>query len=450
MRSFRLTTALAAAATLLALAPASALAAHKQRHAATPTGPCKARLNVAPRLIYTGGSPLAWGRLSCPGHEDASKPVTLYRYTVGSPPGFEAIGTTTTNPLGGYSLSVGALTSNTYFYAVVGGVRSATRKVGVVASVTLNGPTEGVLPAGLETGKPNNTKYRFTGSVSPKDAYARVVLQRQNALTGDEWHRIGAGYANKNGEFTIPHVFVVPGDANIRVLVRSSHRNVASPSNELNYEISQAQNPKLTIESVSDPSPYPTPVTIHGTTAPNTLLTLMARNVHQTPFTPVSQVKSNEKGEYTFPAQVPVESTFYEAQGGGQTSAVLFQGVNVVLSDVTMSPAVSSIPATETLTFSGSVSPDRAGHSIYLESMDAAGKFHVVQKAEIGSASTFSIVHYVYSEGTNVFRVRVPGDPQNGGAVSQTFTVQVTPPPAAAGLTPEPPGNSSLPSEGQL
>jgi len=446
MRSFRLTTAFVAAATLLALAPTAALATHKRRHTIGPTGPCKAHLNVAPRLIYTGASPLAWGRLSCPGHEDAGKPVTLYEDTVGSPPSFNAIGTTTTNPLGGYSLNVGALTNNTYFYAVVDGVRTPTRKVGVVADVTLNGPTEGVLPAGSEAGKPN--KVRFTGSVSPKDAYARVVLQRQNALTGDEWHRIGAGFANKNGEFTIPHLFVVPGDANIRVLVRSSHRNVASPSNELNYEISQAQNPKLTIESMSDPSPYGTPVTIHGVTAPNTLLTLMARNVHQAPYSPVGQVKSNEKGEYTFPAQTPIESTFYEVQGGGLTSAVLFQGVKVVLT-AAMSPAVSSIPATEALTFSGSVSPDRAGHWIYLESMDAAGKLHVVQKAEIGPASTFSIVHYVYSEGTNVFRVKVPGDPQNAGAVSQTFTVQVTPPPAAANLAPEPPGNSTLPSEGQ-
>ena len=39
------------------------------------------------------------------------------------------------------------------------------------------------------------------------------------------------------------HTFVVPGDANIRVLVRSQRRNAPSPSNVLTYEISQAQNP---------------------------------------------------------------------------------------------------------------------------------------------------------------------------------------------------------------
>ena len=71
MRSFRLTTALAAAATLLALAPATALAfhkpVHKQRHAAAPAGPCKVRLNVAPRLIYTGSRRSPGGERPAPG-----------------------------------------------------------------------------------------------------------------------------------------------------------------------------------------------------------------------------------------------------------------------------------------------------------------------------------------------------------------------------------------------
>jgi hypothetical protein len=44
--------------------------------------------------------------------------------------------------------------------------------------------------------------------------------------------------------------------------------------------------------------------------------------------------------------------------------------------------------------------------------------------------------------------VRVPGGPENEGAVSTPFTIQVTPASAAA-LMPEAPGNSSLPAEGQ-
>ncbi len=57
-------------------------------------------------------------------------------------------------------------------------------------------------------------------------------------------------------------------------------------------------------------------------------------------------------------------------------------------------------------------------------------------------------MHTVYDAGTKVFRVRVPGDAENEGAVSAPFTIQVTPAPASA-LTPEAPGNSSLPAEGQ-
>ncbi len=447
MRSFRLTTALAAAATLLALAPAAALAAHR-RQAITRVGVCHAHLYVAPRLVYARDSALAWGRLKCSGHEDANQPVTLYEYTVGSPPGFNPIGTTTTNAVGGYQLSTGAVANNAIFYAVVGGIRTETRTVRVVAEVALNGPTEGELPAALQTGRPN--RVAFSGTVFPADEGARVILQRENALTGDEWHRIGMGLVGKEGKFTIPHAFVVPGDANIRVLVRSSHRNIASPSNELNYEISQAQNPKLTIESLSDPVAYGQPVTIHGTTTPNTVLTLTSRTVHVATFSTVTQVKSDGSGAYTFPVQLPIDSTFYQVQGSGLVSAVLFEGVNDVLNNVTMSPSVTSIPAGQSLTFSGSVTPDHSGHVIYLERMNAVGKFHIVEKSEVLPGSVFSITHFVYTQGTNVFRVRIPGDPQNGGAVSQPFTVQVTPPSTPSALAPEPAGNSTLPSEGQV
>jgi hypothetical protein len=448
MRSIRLTTAIAivAAATLLALVPAAAFAGHK-RQLTSHTGACRIRLNVAPHLLYARDSALAWGRLSsCPGGEDANQTVTLDQYTLGAPGGFTAIGTTTTNALGGYELSTGALTNNGLFYAVADGATSEQKTVRVVAEVTLSGPAEGQLSAGIQTGRPN--RVRFTGAVYPYDEGARVVLQRQNALTGDEWHRIGRGIVGPEGKFTIAHTFIVPGDANIRVLIRSSHRNVASPSNELNYEISQAQNPKLTIESLTDPITYGQSVTIHGTTAPSTLLTLMARTVRQGAYAPVAQVHSDGGGSYAFPVQSPVNSTFYEVQGGGLTSAVLFEGVGDVLT-ATMSPAVTSIPAGQALTFSGSVSPEHSDHAIYLESLNAAGKFHVVERSTI-VGSTYSITHYVYTEGMDVFRVKVPGDPQNGGAASQTFTVQVTPPTSASALTPEPPGNSTLPSEGEV
>jgi hypothetical protein len=164
----------------------------------------------------------------------------------------------------------------------------------------------------------------------------------------------------------------------------------------------------------------------------------------------VSEVTTNAGGEYTFPAQSPLYNTFYEvkmgAKASGEKSAVLYEGVHDVL---TAEVSSSTIQAGQALMFKGTVVPDHTGHIIYLERQNASDSgFHVVEVVSIGSGSAYSIVHTVYDPGTKVFRVRVPGGPENGGAVSAPFTIQVTPAPASA-LMPEAPGNSSLPAEGQ-
>ncbi len=115
-------------------------------------------------------------------------------------------------------------------------------------------------------------------------------------------------------------------------------------------------------------------------------------------------------------------------------------------------PQVSqtTIQAGQTLTFSGAVAPDHTGHVIYLERQNASGTgFHVVQVGmrEDAARATRSRTRSM-TPGTKVFRVKIPGGPENEGAASPPFTITVTPAPAAA-LAPEAPGNSSLPGEGQ-
>jgi len=445
MRSIKLTTAVAAAATVLTLAPASALAGRGHffrggRHA----GQCRVGLNVAEREIAADETVSAFGRLSCPKlNEVNGQTVTLYQDSAGSP-GFTAAGTTTTDKTGAYDLSSGLLTANTRFYVVANGVQSPRRTVKVTSLVTLAGPPEGT----LTTGHPN--KVIFTGTVSPEDAGALVVLQRQDALTGNEWHRIQFGRVLHGGTFTITHTFVVPGAANIRVVIRSQGRNAPGQSNILTYNISQAENEDLTINAAPNPITFGESVKISGKAkeAPNTMVTLLAHTVHQGSFAPVTQVKTNGSGEYEFPAQSPVDSTFYKVQDSGKTSAVLFEGVRDVLT-AAVSPG-TTIQQDETLKFSGTVSPEHVGHAIYLERQNPSGTaFHVIEVSSVLPGSTYSILHTIYKVGTSVFRVRVPGDPQNGGAVSPPFTITVTPAPASA-LTPEAPGNSTLPPEGQV
>jgi hypothetical protein len=68
--------------------------------------------------------------------------------------------------------------------------------------------------------------------------------------------------------------------------------------------------------------------------------------------------------------------------------------------------------------------------------------------AFVGGGSTYSITHQLYVPGAKVLRVSIPGGPENQGAASAPFTVQVTPA-AASALIPEAQQNSTLPPEGQ-
>jgi hypothetical protein len=445
MRLGKLAPALAAASSLLALAPAAA-SAHKHP---SPLGRCRINIkSIAPRQITAGESTEISGRLVCRPHANAGgQPVKLYAHAAGTA-GFVPVQSTATEADGSYKFSTAAENANTSFYVRSHGAQSGHRRLRVAALLTLTGPPEGTQ---IETGVPN--KQTFSGTVTPADVGARVILQRQNAITGNEWHRIGIGRVlaggSTGGEYTITHTFRVPGDASIRVLVRSDGLNIPSPSTPLEYEISQAQNPNLTISSSADPISYGQSVTISGVLAGATTsqpVTLLARTVHQHGFAPIAEVAPGAGGAYSFPALSPVNSTLYRVQGAGQKSAVLYEGVKDVL---TAEVSATTVQAGQVLTFKGTVAPDHSGHVIYLERQNAAGTgFHVVQISYVMPGSEYSIVHQVYVPGTKVFRVDIPGGPDNGRAVSQPFTIEVTPAPASA-LTPEAPGNSSMPSEGQ-
>jgi hypothetical protein len=444
MRSIKLTVALVAAATSLALASAAASARGTHEHHARRHGSgCHVTLNVAPRLVTAGESTLAFGHLSC---EEANQTVTLYESSVTSP-GYSVAGTTTTEEHGFYKITANDLTTNSTFYVTAGPAQSGHRTVRVAAQVTVSGPPEGVVPTALRTGRRN--RVTFTGTVSPSDAGALVVLQRQSAIQGNEWHRIGLGQVGKEGGFSIAHTFVVAGDANIRVVVRSGKRNAASASNVLSYEITQAQNPQLTIESSANPISYGQSDTISGTVAgtPNTPVQLLARSAHQPGFTQVGEVKTNASGDYTFPAQTPLVNTFYQVQGAGRKSAVLYEGVKYVL---TAGVSDATVQSGQSLTFSGTVTPGETGHVIYLERENAGGLgFHVIEVGTVTASSTYTIAHTFYNVGTSVVRIKIPGGPQNGTTNSTPFSIAVTPAPAAA-LTPEAPGNSTQPPEGQV
>ncbi|MGH2855677.1 MAG: hypothetical protein ACRDLF_15990, partial [Solirubrobacteraceae bacterium] len=446
----------------------------------SPRGRCRVGIQ-APRRITAGEPVTIFGRLVCRRRVSAAdRVVKLFRHVAGTP-GFALVQSTTTNEQGIYEFQpvAGPVEASSVWYVRSHGAQSVYRRTRVAPEVTLLGPPEGTQ---IFTGAAG--KVTFTGTVTPADVGARVILQRQNALTGNEWRRIDSTVVEPGGGFTIVHTFIVPGDANLRVVVRSQGRDVPAiaslrepaTSSLLSYEISQAENPALTIESSADPIPYGQSVTISGVLAggANQPVTLLARTVHQHGFAPVAQATTDAGGNYAFPAQTPVNSTFYEVQASGPvcppgascpaalvckagpphcggapptTSAVLYEGVRFLL---TAQVSATSVLQGSTLTFSGSVAPApaRPGHVIYLERQNASGQgFHVVQLSALSQSATFSIAYQVYSTGTDAFRVYIPGGPDNEAAASQLFTIHVAPAPAAA-LAPENPNNSSAPAEG--
>jgi hypothetical protein len=442
MRSRKLACAATAATALMAaLAPAGAVAAggHHKAH----PGNCHVSLFAEPRLVTSGETAQLFGRLTCPNAAVTSgQTVTVFEHAVGSP-GFQALAPVTTGAGGFYSIVTPSLSTDSTFYARAGTARSGSKPIRVAPVVTLKGPPES---AQLRTGRRNVVT--FTGTVAPADQGATLVLQREQSTSFEEWHAIQFGTVGAGGSYSITHKFVIPGDANIRVVVRRHNRaSFRGVSNTLSYVISQAENPDLTLESSQDPVAFGQTIALSGVVkaGANQPLTLLARkHVPGASFTPIAKTTSGAEGKYSF-NQAPQENTAYRVIDGSVSSAVLFEGVKYVL---TASVLSSTVQSGQKVTFSGTVTPAHAGHVVYLERENLiGGGFHVVDVTTVAADGTYSIAHTVFGQGKQVLRVKVPGDPANQAVSSSTFSVEVTPAPGQA-LRPVAP--AKLPGEGQV
>jgi hypothetical protein len=437
MRSIKLRPVFTAAAALLALAPTGAAAA---KHAGS-TG-CHVSIYAEPHVLTSGEAVQVFGALGCPGGAStANQAVTVYERTAGTP-GFKIIGTVTTGSGGVYSITPPAITTNSFFYARAVGARSGNRAVKVAPVVTLGGPPDF---SQLRTGVRN--RVTFTGTVTPADAGAVVALQRENATSFEEWGLIQLGVVGPGGNFTITHTFALPGAAELRVVVRPHGKfNVRGVSNTLSYEISQVQNPRLTINASADPISYGQSVTLSGILAggANQKVALMGHG-RGLPATKLGEATTNGSGEYTF-VQKPLVNTSYRVTSGAISSAALFEGVKYVL---TAGVSASTVQAGKALTFSGTVTPNHVGQVVYLERQNTfGGGFHVVDVGTVTAGSTYAITHYLFGFGKEVFRIKVPGNLENQGVSSSPpFAIEVTPAPLGA-LRPVPP--SKLPQEGKV
>jgi hypothetical protein len=405
-------------------------------------GSCQIVLATDQAQLTAGESTTARGTLTCQTPtEAAEQTVTLYARAAHTR-GFGAVATASTADDGSYHMSTGAIEANTSLYAGADGVRSGHTTVKVAASVSIDGPVEGsqLLTAGRRFGAgARSAGVNFSGVVSPDDEGARVVLQRQGAHGNEGWRRIGTGTVGEGGKYSIAHAFATPGDVNVRVVVRGHGGNVAGASEPLSYEISQRQNPLLSIVASTDPITAGTPVTIGGKAvgAPDAQLALLART-HGDAFATVATTVADGEGNYSFPAQSPVASTFYKVKSATTSSAVLAEGVRpVVTAAVTAAGvAATSVPAGTPLSFAGTVSPSHLGQTVYVERQKASGTgFEVLETSTVEADSSYSISYTPPAAGSDVFRVKVAGNAANQSALSQTFDVELTPAAADAPQT---------------
>ncbi|MGD0452034.1 MAG: hypothetical protein ABSB69_00415 [Solirubrobacteraceae bacterium] len=412
------------------------------------SGRCQLQIEVAPSPLTAGESATAVGSLTCPSPGDASEQtVTIYQRSTGTP-GFGVAGTTTTEASGAFRFTTEPLLANSTFYARTQGARSERRAVKVTALVTISGPPESTQLTQLSlagrrsdaSALASNT-LTFTGTVSPDDVGGRVVLQRESATDSEDWRRIGLGEVGADGDYSISHTFLRAGTATVRVVVHA--RGLLPVASEpLTYVIAPRQNPRLTISASAEQLSYGQSVTLSGTAtaAANQSLTLLARTA-ESAFAPVATVTTAGNGSYEFPAQAPLRSTMYKVAGAGTSSTAAFETVKPLLSAQVSS---TSVQTGEPLTFSGTITPAHAGQVVYLQRQNPSGlSFHTVDVGTVSAGGAYSIEHTVSGGGTQVFRIKVPGDSGDPAVASEPFKIQVAPA-ATAPLEPQAPGAGSV------
>ena len=435
MRLNKLTAAIAAAGTTLAVAPAAALAAPPHhgvkalKHAHL--GKCHVSLSADPHFATTGESVLVTGALKCTGTAVGGQTITISERIAGVP-GSKVVGSPTTLPDGSYTFTPPPLVTDSHFSAAALGAQTAEKLVKVAPQVTVKLPQ----PEGSQLFTGPTHRVTFSGSVSPSlDEGAEVFLQRESGTSVEEWGTIQRRVlVQAGGSFSITHTFGSPGDANLRIVIRPHGKfSARGVSDAMNYVISQAQNPSLTLEPKSDPIAYGAPLSLKGVVkgASSQKVVLMGHTFGGV-FAKIAETTTDSAGAYEITLASVTQSTRYQALSGAAHSAIVFEGVKwtVLTAGAFTAPSVpaTKVPSGALVTFSGTLAPEsREGHAVYLERRNANGGYRIVDLGAVGKGGTFSIPFDVIGSGKQVYRIKVPGDPINQGNSSSPMELEVTP-----------------------
>jgi hypothetical protein len=409
-----------------AAVPAMTVAAPHHNHGLT--------IAVTPNPIISGEGVLIYGQLNT--SNPGGRTIVLY-HRINPKPYFTVIGTTKTSTTGFYEFprAEGVVLSNRSWFVrapgLPGNIHSRTVHERVAAAVILNPPAP---PATLLT----NQQVVFTGSVAPDHAGERVLLQEEAGLTGDTWKTLKVGRLDATSQFSIPYRFRIPGDHTVRVLFQGDARNVAAPSDTVTVTVQQKENPHFTITTSAPIIPVSTAARISGvltmagqtTPDPNVMVTLWG-HTYGTPYAPVTSTTTGTDGTYKFDV-TPQHNTVYQVRTSFaplRVSAQLFEGVQDA---VQLSPVPTTSTVGGTVSFTGSVTPDKVGHVIELQRLGADGHYHVVEIGFVNASSAYQFNWTFGTPGMKTFRVHISGGPDNVGADSTPVTINVSLPPVTS------------------
>jgi hypothetical protein len=376
--------------------------------------------------MNAGEAPVLKGQLTCPeAAEEAGQAVTIFEHSAGTP-GYEEVATATTEPDGSFTVTPPAVTSNALFYARFGRARSQRAQMRVTPLVTLTGPARGaVLPMSARLSR---TPIRFSGTVSPADTGAPVTLQRERPAGSGEWRRVAVARVNADGSFAFLHLFRAAGPVVLRAFVHRYAHRLPAVSETLSYEVSQAENPALTISAEPHSVAFGQSVAITGKLAgtPGRTVTLSSRTGGGA-FAPVSSVTTGQDGSYSF-TDIPSSTTDYRVSANSQRSMPVRVYVTYAL---TATPSATAVTEGEGFTITGTVSPASPGSRVYLKRTAPSGAgYETLGYATVGADSSYTIEVPPAAVGTATYRVQIPRSEAGIQGTATASIVVTTAPPA--------------------
>jgi hypothetical protein len=389
-----------------------------------------------PSPITAGAPVMIYGQLNMP--NPAGQLIRLY-HRVNPSRVFTLISTTHASGVGFYSFTRpdGIVQSNRSWFVTApnepGNIHSRTihEFVYALVSLTASAPANG-------NGYNTNQPILFSGHVQPNHAGERVFLQREVGNEGTDWATLKSGVLGPGSNYQISYRFRRPGLYEVRTLFRGDDRNLAAASTGATVDVQQTEVPDFTINTSLPLISYGSSATISGTLylpgtttpEPNVSVTLWGRSIGQPFHTMGLPTITDMNGDYSFNV-TPANNTVYQVRTTfrpppTRRTAVLWEGVQDVVT--ILASTLNGVVGGQDQ-FTGTVSPDKAGHAIYLQRLGADGDWHTIEVGIVRPNSTYSFTWTFGEPGVKYFRTRVPGGPANVGGASPPVQVTVTLPP---------------------